>query len=422
MNKELAWRIAGSLAVKALPAIYGAGFILFVLRIVPAAEFGRYAIANAFVTLIAGISRGLWLASLVGQSAIGQERDVIGPVFWYAIATALAGGLIALLVLPLLHCGLSLAALAALMLLVLVPRDLAFGLAQARNRVGVAFSIEAAYFIGSLAGFALLWQANLIQTAEAAMVANIAAAVLAMMVGYSVFPILLKPAFAGRFRDVIRNARWFGLATICDMGLQQGDALIGGIFFTPERLAPYLAARTLLKMYALFSQAINFLAFPVAARLAATGEYRKLKKRLRQSLSGLLIALIPLNILLWFACDWLFPLILGEQYVAAIPFFRVLIFVTFLEPVYSVIANAMVAAGQARRIVPWLITGILVNAGLNFVLMPTAGLPGAMAALLLSYGFLALTFYRLAKKSFTHDELPAEFLRPATPSPSAEHK
>jgi O-antigen/teichoic acid export membrane protein len=408
MNRPLAWRIFGSLAVKALPALYGAGFILFVLRVVPPGDFGRYAIANAYVTLVAGISRGLWLASLVGQSAIGQERTVIGPVFWYATGTALLGGVGGLILLPLLHCGWTMALIAAIMLLVLVPRDLAFGLAQAQSRVAVAFFIEAAYFLGSLAGFFFLWQADLLQSAEFAMGANIAAALLAMLTGVLFFPILLRPTLHGRFRDVLFNARWFGLATVCDMGLQQGDALIGGLFFTPEKLAPYLAARTLLKMYSLFSQAINFLAFPVAARLSARGEYRKLKTRLRQSLSALLVLLIPVNIVLWYACDSLFPWLLGEKYVAAIPYFRILIFVTFLEPVYSVVANAMVAAGRARKIGPWLVAGITLNIVLNLTLMPTIGISGALAALLVSYGFLAVAFYLLAKRSFIHDEPPAQ--------------
>ncbi|MBI5060475.1 polysaccharide biosynthesis C-terminal domain-containing protein [candidate division KSB1 bacterium] len=406
MNRDLAVRVVGSLAVKALPAIYGAGFILFVLRVVPLEDFGRYSITIAFVNLVAGLSRGLWSASLVGSSALGRQEDVLGPVFWFGLATAAAGGLTGLILLPFLNVGHSMAAIAAVMLVVLVPRDIAFGLAQAQSRVVVAFLIEAGYFIGSLSVFMLLATRDKLDSAEMALTANVVAALLALIVGICFYPTLLKPRLSGKFREVYRNARWYGLLTVSDMALQQGDALIGGVFFSPAQLAPYLAARTLLKFYTLFSQAINFVAFPVAARLAAAGQFRLLKRRLRQSLGGLLVALLPVNIVIYLTADSIFPWLLGAKYLAAIPFFRALLVITFLEPIYSVVANAMVAAGRAPAIALPLVSGILINLALNLTLIPLWGIQGMVAVLLLTFAYLAGFMYWRIKTSFYTNEQP----------------
>jgi O-antigen/teichoic acid export membrane protein len=408
VNRDLLKRAVGSLAIKTLPALYGAGFILFVLRVVPLEDFGRYSITIAFVNLVAGLSRGLWLPSLVGKSAIGRPEDALGPVFWFGSATALAGGLVGLIVLPLLNVGFVMAATAALMLIVLVPRDLAFGLAQASGRYVVAFLIEAAYFLGSLGTFVVMWLSDRLDSAEWALSANVVAALLALIVGVAFYPTLIKPRLTGRFAEVYHNARLLGLLTMCDMAYQQGDALLGGVFFTPAQLAPYLAARTLLRLFTLFSQAINFVAFPVVARLAAAGKYRLLKRRLKQSLAGLLIMLIPVNLLLLLTADRIFPWLLGEKYVAAIPFFRALLIITFFEPVYTVVGNAMVASGRIAVILPALLTALAVNVTLNLTVTPFVGIWGLAAVLAITFLILAIWSYLLVKREFTQDMPPHE--------------
>src|ERR1700741_183630 len=116
---------------------------------------------------------------------------------------------------------------------------------------------------------------------------------------------------------------------------------------------------------------------------------------MRIALAVLLGVLLPLNLIIFIFCDRIFPLVLGDQYVAAIPFFRVLIFVTFLEPVYSVVANSMIAVGKARSLAPLLLTGLICNVALNLILLPTVGVWGAAISLVISYAVLAAGTYVL---------------------------
>ncbi len=404
--RTLPWKRAiGSLAVKALPAIYGAGLVLFVMRVVPLGDFGRYGLAIAYVNLVAGISRGLWLAPLVQRAALGRQSEVTGPVLGLEMITAVVGGLGALAILPLLHTGWVVALLAALMLPILVPRDISFGMAQAQGKIHLAFWIEAGYFIGALSGFAVLASLGLLTNAEAVMLVNVVAALVSAVIAIAFYPMAIRFRTQGDWTGVIDSAKWLGTLTVSDIGLQQSDTLLAGAFHSPAQIAPYIAARTLLKLYSLFSQSINFILFPVASRLAAAGMYRHLKRRMRTALAVLMGGLLPANLIVFMFCDKLFPMVLGEQYVAAVPFFRVLIFVTFLEPVYSVVANSMIAVGKAKSVAPLLAAGLICNVGLNLVLLPTVGVWGAAISLVVSYLVLAAGTYLLIKREFVSDSL-----------------
>lgn len=395
---QLIRRAGGSLAVKALPAIYGVGLILLVVRVIPLGDFGRYAMAIAYVNLIAVLARGLWAMPLTIFAARGEREAILAPAFWMSSLTAAGGGLAGLVILPLLGVGFTLAVYAALLLIILVPRDLAYAIIQAEGRVGRAFQVEAGYSLGSLAGFALFAAFGLLNGAETAMLANLGAAALSALLGVIAVPAVLKPGLTGDWKGIFDLGKWVSLSALGDIFLQQGDALLVGIFFAPEVIAPYLVARTLLRMYALFSQAVNFLVLPSASRLQASGQMPLLRRRLRQVLTYTLAGLVPVNAAMWFAAPVLFPLVLGGKYVPAIPFFRLIILATFFEPVYSILANAIAGIGLPRRSVPVLVTALVFNIAANLVLLPLFGLWAAPVVLVVTYAVLAIGMRRLADR------------------------
>lgn len=395
---ELFRRAGGSLLVKTLPAIYGVGLILLVVRVIPLGDFGRYAMAIAYTNVIAALSRGLWAVPLTIHAARGERSRVLAPAFWLSTATAVIGGLAGLLILPALGVGMDLAIFSALALLILVPRDLAYAVIQAEGRIGMAFLVEAGYSLGSLAGFGLFTALGLLHSAEIVILINLGAAVLSAVLGVAAVPGVLRPGRTGDWKATFDLGKWVGLHALGEIFLQQGDALLVGAFFAPELIAPYLAARTLLRMYTLFSQAVNFLVLPSASRLAATAQMPLLRRRLRQVISYLVAALVPFNLAMWFIAPWLFPLILGGKYVPAIPFFRVIIFASFLEPVYSILANAIAGIGSPRFNVPVLMSGLIFNIAANLALLPLIGLWAAPAVLVATYGLMAIGMRRLARR------------------------
>ena len=399
-------RVSGSLAVKSLPALYGVGLILLVVRVIPLGDFGRYGIAIAYVNLIAALSRGLWGGPLILRAARGDREELLAPAFWLSLATAVTGAAAGLILLPLLKVGWQLSCLAGIMLIVLVPRDLALNLTQAASRVWTAFVIEAGYFGGGLLGFVTLAALGKLNSAETVMLVNVVSAALSAVLGLYFEPCILHPGKHGNWQEIIRVGRWIGVLSLGEVYLQQGDALIVGIFFSAEAIAPYIAARTLLRMYTLLSQAINFLVLPHASRSMASGQVLHLRQRVRTVIKWLLLLLVPVNVLIWVFSPWVFPAILGAKYELAVPFFRLMILATFLEPVYSVLANAIVGIGKPQKVVPVQLTGLILNAGLNFVLLPLTGLKAAAIVLVATYGAMAILMRRLARTHLVPEGSP----------------
>lgn len=394
---SLIQRASGSLAVKTLPALYGAGLILLVVRAIPLEDFGRYGMAIAYVNLALAASRGLWGVPLVLRAARGERSEGLAPAFWMTALTAVAGGGLGMIILPLLGVGYKLSFIGAAILLILVPRDIALLLAQATSRVGAAFVIEAGYFVGALAGFILLTAVGSMRTAEAVMLVNLGAAVISAVLGLILEPGVRRPGTRGDWKGAVRVGRWAGMLALGEVYLQQGDALVVGAFFEAKAIAPYIAARTILRVYTLLSQAVNFLVLPSASRLYADGRVAHLRHRLKTVLRTLLLLLIPFNIFVWFACPELFPLFLGEKYASAIPFFRLIILVTFFEPIYSVLTSAVMGIGKPQRVVPIQLTGLALNAAANLVLLPLAGLQAAAGVLVATYAVMAAGVIRLAR-------------------------
>jgi O-antigen/teichoic acid export membrane protein len=400
---SLIHRASGSLAVKALPALYGAGLILLVVRVIPLGDFGRYGMAIAFVNIVAALSRGLWTVPLVIRAARGETNQMLAPAMWYSLATALVGALIGIILLPLLDVGFELAVLAGIMLVILVPRDIAIALAQASQQVWTAFSIEAGYFIGSLTGFVILTMLPAFRTAEAVMGVNVAASLVSALIGIGFEPGLMRPGRHGDWSGTFHLGKWVGLLALGEIFLQQGDALLVGIFFSPQMIAPYIAGRTLLRMYGLFSQSVNFLVLPSASRMGASNQIPLLRSRLKLIIKVMEGILIPANVVMWFAAPYIFPLVLGGKYVASIPFFRVMIVATLLEPVYSVLTNVLAGIGKPQTVLPVLATALVFNIAANLSLLPLLGLWAAPIVLVLTYGVLAGGSVLLVKKHLIPD-------------------
>lgn len=384
-------RAVWPLAIKALPALYGAGLVLFVIRILPPAEFGKYGIAFAFVNLWAVIPRGLWIVPLVALSARGESNSVTASVLWVGLMTAAIGGVCALIVLPLLGVDGWVPLLAAFALLILVPRDIGFGLAQARGDYVTGFKVDAAYFLGSLLLFGLLPFDPRLQTADGVLILNVISMLASALWAFRASPVLWHRPTLANWRVVAHQGRWIGLMGLGEIYMQQGDVLLVGAFVNAAELAPYIAARTLMRMYAIVSQAVNLVVLPVASRLAAAGEFVRLRRRLLAVLATLLLLLIPVNIIAYFASGPVFPAILGAKYIAAVPIFKMLILATFFEPLYSILGNALAGMNRSKTVVVVLAFGVLINIVGNLTCVPLFGIEAVPIITVCSYLVLAVS-------------------------------
>ena len=401
----MAQRALWPLTIKALPALYGAGLVLFVIRVLPTEEFGQYGIAFAYVNLLAVLTRGLWIIPLITWSARGETKSILNPVFWLSTGSATVAAVSALLVLPKLGLDYRLSVMAAAMLILTVPRELGYALSQASGRYGITALIESTYFVGSLVGFAILYVFNRLGSASSAMSVNILCILLSVCVTFIIYPHLLRPAFGGNWKEVFSYGKWIGVMSLSEVYFQQGDAVLLGALVRPAELAPFLAARTLLRLYALFSQAINFLTLPVSARLHAAGHVDKLRRKVNVVIRTLLIALVPLNLIAFFASPYLLPWLLGEKYSSTVPFFLMLLPITFFEPIYSIYSNVLAGIGRpdvVAKIVPWV---VILNIAGNVAVISHFGLKAAPFVLVASHLLLAI-FLASSSKRYLRERSP----------------
>jgi O-antigen/teichoic acid export membrane protein len=249
-----------------------------------------------------------------------------------------------------------------------------------------------------LVGFVTLGLQQKLNTAEMTLGINLAAISAASVVSVMFYPQVLRTGFKGSWKELIRFGRWAGILSVGDMWMQQGDAIIAGIFLDPVKIAPYLAARTLIRMYGLLSQSVNFLLMPVAARLSASGRMDFLRKRMKLAILLIWGVLIPFNIAIWFACDWLFPLFLSAKYVSAIPVFKILLIISVLEPIYSMTAHAMLGIGKPREAAFITITGVVFSLIANLIFIPIFGVIALPIVLVLTYFIIAIGSIRLTNR------------------------
>ena len=395
-------RAVWALAIKGLPALYGLGVIFVLLRALPVEEYGSYGVAWAFLNVAAMCTRGLWALTLVQRWASGAGERVLGTIVGLSLITTLIGIAVGALLMPALGLSPMETALTCLALLILVPRDLAIALGQAESKLRRVFIIEACYFFGSLVGFIVLARFGLLVDAETALMVNTGAIVISSLAGVFRYPLVLRPSFESHgYRDVAT-----GILAIGDIYFQQGDLLVLSAVQSPAQLAPYIAAKTFLRLFALVSQAMNFLLYPMAARLAAEGDLPKLASKLKIALAGVWAVGIPAALALWFYSDPVIPAMLGHKYTEAIPFVIALLPAALLEPMFSTGANILVGLGQPRRAIPLIVTVVLLNAAANIVVVSQMGLEGAPWILTASYLVLGLILQFHLRRVLSRSRVP----------------
>lgn len=392
------------MAIKGLPALYGLGVIFVLLRALPVEEYGSYGVAWAFLNVAAMCTRGLWALTLVQRWASGSGERVLGAIVGLSMGTTLIGIAVGLILMPALGLSATETGLTCLALLILVPRDLAIALGQAEGRLRRVFVIEACYFLGSLLGFIILHERHLLVNAETALMVNTGAIVLSSLAGIIRYPIVLRPTFEkGMYKEASSFGKWTGVLAIGDIYFQQGDLLVLGAIQSPAMLAPYIAAKTFLRLFALVSQAMNFLLYPMAARLATEGDLPKLASKLKIALFGVWAVGIPAAFALWFYADPVIPTLLGKKYATAMPFVVALLPAALLEPLYSTAASILVGLGRPRYAIPWIVVVIILNAIANLVLVSTIHLEAAPWILTGSYAILGVVLQAHLRKVLKRD-------------------
>jgi O-antigen/teichoic acid export membrane protein len=399
---------------KALPLLYGVGYVLVVVRVLPKNEFGLLGIIEVIFYFILAIDISLVQTPMAKFAAEAGHRG-------WAIAN---GFLLSAIVLSLFGFG-CLAGKAVLAKLFNAPalKDILWCLALllaasyiknltsyiciARQWTGRLFVIDVVYFLGSLA-ILIYWNwAGMLATATQVILANVYMAVAASAIG-AIFTsqVLLQLNWRIKLQDTARFFSFGKYSFASGMGAYLNgyiDTIFIARFFDPVAVASYRAGKVIYRLYNAFSQAAQVIVLPLASKLQAPEQKSELRALFEKSVFFSYVALLPLNALLLIGAGWMFSLLYSGQYPEAISVFRWLVVGAFFLPWGTIGINMLLGAGKPKwnfRIT-WMV--VAANIICSFFLIRRLSINGAAIAIAITsaVGAILTTYYAKSLTQFT---------------------
>jgi O-antigen/teichoic acid export membrane protein len=346
-------------ADKALPAIYGVGFVVFVVRILPPSEYGVYVLVQAVFLIVSGVGQTFALQPI---AKFASERKDAGDV-------VLAGGFLYATFLVIVSIPLvvfshelwtqlnapDVEGLTVYILLLLAAsfvRGVAIFLLQARLEIAHVFWIDFVYFVGSLLGVALPRWVGALDTAERVLIVNV--------VMFALSSVLATIFMIGRIRsslvfrtDTLRqfwNYSRFSLGIAVNSSLfSQADNFVISAILGPVYVAIYSAAKVFIRAYDMLIQVIYMLLIPAVSRLSAQEKRGDLRVLVEKSTFYFTAFSVPAVLILSFFSPTIVDLFYGDKYPLASSILRILAITGIFLPGIAVMASVALGSSYVKQ-------------------------------------------------------------------------
>ncbi len=391
------------LASEKLVRIFTGVFVgLWMARYLGPAQYGVYMYALAWVGLFNGIA---WFG--VGENVIrslvrntGSDDEVLGAAFAIRLMGSLAAGVLAVLTLY----GFGKQEPDLLALVILMSLAIPF----AETPAGIFLFFQSKLAIATpvllqnavrLAGAGL----RIVMILSACSLPWFGAAVLAESMG--IFAVLFGLYLRRGGRISTWTYRWSGIRAMMVQGtpiaiaaLISGlaariDQLMLGWFTDFIQVGMYGAALRFSEFWWTFAPILmNSLSPKYIFNIEDPALMRRNIARIKAAMLG--ISLGPV-VLILLAGQYAIPLLLGQQYAAALPVLYIHIFIAVFVFFDAPLAQYLLANNRQGQLIWKSLFTLAVNALLNLLLVPAHGAVGAALATLCAYALTLLVFYRL---------------------------
>jgi len=216
----------------------------------------------------------------------------------------------------------------------------------------------------------------------------------AMLIAIVIFAIIAWRAMGRQDRahlTVRESARiWFKnnivmLAILLMIALGSIDTLIVSAVLGVGKVTAYAAAVTIALLLTYFSQAIVAAMLPRVPQAHKEGKNDLFAKMLGSTRRALLLILIPLVVFVCIESKTVIAMVFGQSVADAGPALMVL-GVAMLFSVFSEInTQVLLGRSEAKRVVKFMLLGLVIDVILNVILLPVLGILGAAIAALISY-------------------------------------
>ena len=287
LGKHLTKSLWG-LADKALPVVYGIGYVYLVIRVLPEEEFGNFVLFQEIFLILSSLAAALALQPLL-KFAAEDTQDTGGIItisillnFLFVILTS---GVLVLLRHPL---SAMMNAPALSPLLLQLPalmaasfiRNVALVLLQSRFLISRLFWVDAVHFLGAPVLIWIYSKMHLFNSAMDLVFISIlslsASSLLALVLTWPLFRWNLRPA-AADYRRVWDYGRYSLGGIVSYLVYSKADTFILSAFTGPAQVAVYSSAKIFTRIFDMATQIIQMFLLPGASLLASRGDHSNLK-------------------------------------------------------------------------------------------------------------------------------------------------
>ena len=390
------------LADKALPVVYGLGFVLLVIRVLPEEEFGNFVLVQEIFLIITGLATALALQPLL---KFASEQDdsattAVGSVLPLYCGFLILTSLVIVTVRGMVAQVLNAPALSALllylpgMLAASLIRNLTLVLLQARFRIKEVFWVDALHFLG--APF-LVWVWSRMHRFDSALdliLINICSLSASSLIGLILTRFTMRwslRATAGEHRKIWDYGKFSAGGVTTYLMYSKADTFLLSAFAGPVPVAVYNAAKVFTRVFEMLTQVVQMFVLPATSRLSSRRDGDSLQALVEKSITFSTIGMLPVLLLFLLAPGLLIGVLYGGRYADAIPILQIFAGLALGVPLYSVGSNVLLGLGEAKANFHLGLQMLFISLACYIVLIPPLGAEGAALAYVAATVLIAIS-------------------------------
>jgi O-antigen/teichoic acid export membrane protein len=226
-----------------------------------------------------------------------------------------------------------------------------------------------------------------------------------MGVGSFILVYWYLPGSMYRSRGKYHRRYWVsaGIAFLLISGLNiiesRTDVLMLGSLDTTESVGVYHIAKRLVGLTGVLLTVVNMTLAPLISDLASQQQWQRLQRILTKTIRGVFLFTLPFGVILMAGGKW-FLLIFGSEFTSGWSALVILCFAKLSSIAIGSVAYILSMTGHERVVGYGVGMGVIVNIGLNAILIPYWGVEGAALATLTSnLTWNLLLFYQVRQKT-----------------------
>ncbi|MBS4027067.1 MAG: oligosaccharide flippase family protein [Ignavibacteriales bacterium] len=394
------------LADKSLPLIYGLGFVLLVIRVLPKEEFGTYIIIQNLYLLLVAAGSSFALLPMVKFAA--ETEDIVAITNtgnWLYVFFVIVIGLPIVAFkeefAKIFHTPdfIELAWFLPLMLVVSSLRQVTLYLLQSKIQIRHMFFLNAVYFIGSLILVIIVFQNVENQTAFTMLVINTVTLAFSSALGFLLLPSgTIRKMFLWNVQKVEVKKFWnygkysFGASSSYTLYLQADSFVIANLL-GPVSVAVYNAAKVFIRIFDVVLQVIMMFIVPISAQLSSKNNVEDLRILAEKSIFVFTAIIFPMSIGLFFFSPEIISLFYNNKYSDTTILLRLLSLSGIFIPTIGVAASFLYGIGKMKEVFLVSAINVVTAICIMYFAIVYGGIVGAAVSIICISMMMMFTYY-----------------------------